>query len=135
MISLCNIIQGHAIHLCTYLLINTTRDKQKWMWRWQIINAQEGIINGKENVQDFMLAITWWWRSLSAGLKQYLASRIRTSDRWITIDSIYSPPLYQLSYREMPPSKIYLIIILFYIIHIIPFSFSFIYLWLCSLPK
>ena len=30
-----------------------------------------------------------------------LASRIRTSDRWITILILYSPPLYQLSYREM----------------------------------
>ena len=29
MMSLFNIIQGPAIHFCTYLLINTPRDKQK----------------------------------------------------------------------------------------------------------
>ena len=89
MMSLCDIIQSHAKHFCTYLLTNTPGDKQKWMWMPQIRNTQEGIINFQENVQEFMLAINRWWRSLSARTTSFLSSHNWTSNWWISTDSTY----------------------------------------------
>ena len=45
-----------------------------------------------------------------------LANRNRTSDRWISDVELYSPPLYQLSYRELlfddAKSKIIIVLII-----------------------
>ena len=50
-----------------------------------------------------------WQRGIiAARLMAHLIGRIRTIDLGITAESIYSPPLYQLSYDELAVCRIFL---------------------------
>ena len=82
MTSLCIIIQHHTINQCTWLLGKKPSHKQEWMPSLQIKYAKRGCIDKYSRCDGIHFGGLCY---IFPRPNTYLASRIRTSNKWIAI--------------------------------------------------